>query len=115
MTTDGSVARTVLRRRVSLAGHVRRGDGWPATGGAVRVELAAFGVRRAPIRADGRYVFLDLPPGDVAVSGLDGSGHAIEAQRVTVARIDADAPPMPLEVDLRVHADPAPSPDAPSP
>jgi hypothetical protein len=42
-------------------------------------------VRSTRIRPDGRYYFLDLPPGDYVLKGVDDRQRPVEARAVTIA------------------------------
>jgi hypothetical protein len=77
---------SVIRRRVSVSGHVMRKGGVPACGGLVFIDEGAF-QRQAPIRSDGLYFCLDLPAGKHVLGGVDERGCVIEARSVKVAPV----------------------------
>jgi|JI102314DRNA_FD_contig_41_3467279_length_1528_multi_3_in_0_out_0_2 hypothetical protein len=112
----------IMRRRVSLAGHVWRGAELPASSGAVRLMAIAIDApgaamlpdqmrcREASIRADGRYFFLDLPSGDYAVTGHAGTGRramVLQGRTVSVPAADRRRPPPLTAVDLVVEPGPS--------
>lgn len=115
----------VMRRRVSLAGHVWRGADLPASSGAVHLTPSAPEApgaaaspgaplcHAAPIRPDGRYVFMDLPAGDYAVTGHAGAGRrqqALQGRTVAVPAAERRQPPLLIAFDLVVE----PGPPAPA-
>ena len=112
MSDSSDSSWTVIRRRVSVAGHVMRADGVPVRGGSVswsaaspaasrtstrrgsgRAVPASISVdagatqRQAPIRNDGLYFCLDLPAGDYVLGGVDERACVIEARAVTVGPV----------------------------
>lgn len=111
----------VRRRRVSLAGHLRRSDGEAAGGGQVcgsspdaRSESASFH-REAVVRPDGLYFFLDLPAGTWLLSGLDSFGANLGLRSVDVPPPDRTRRPTMLAVDLVVTSTPSADQEQASP
>lgn len=76
----------VIRRRVSVAGHVMRKGGVPVCGGSVVIDEGTL-QRQAPIRSDGFYFCLDLPSGKHVLGGVDERGCVIEPRSIKVAPV----------------------------
>lgn len=93
-----------IRRQVTFGGRVLDPQGSPVTGGAVALTSlepqtrgrcdaspgavpSAGGQRCTAIRPDGRYFFLDLPPGQYTVDGQDRNGRPIHARVLSVVAL----------------------------
>jgi hypothetical protein len=110
MTTSTPDGWIVMRSRVSLAGRVIGADGEIASGGLLSLTAAKDADWQsaspmphrydAPIRPDGFYFFLDVPPGDYVLNGEDEGGNEIEQKQVSIPRVDASGPPDIVAVDL---------------
>lgn len=111
---------SVRRRRVSLTGQLKRSDGtsagagqvWASPPGALPEPTAAPWSaaepppfeRKAVVRPDGLYFFLDLPPGRWVLSGADRSGAKLEPRTVDVQPPVYTQKPTMLATDLFVDA-----------
>jgi len=125
MTTPTPDGWMVIRSRVSLAGRVTGADGEIASGGVLSLTAAKDADRQsasptlhrydAPIRPDGFYFFLDLPPGDYVLNGEDEGGNKFDEKQVSIPPADASGPPDIIAVDLSAALKSDATPDADEP
>jgi hypothetical protein len=114
MTTNkkiGRETRIAVRRRVSLGGIVLDAHGRPVTGGELHLTNSAAQSGRtsysARVRPDGRYFFLDIPPGKFVLQGRVGSGDPITERSVTVAGAPLEKGRLPVQLGVNLKVAPA--------
>ena len=93
-----------IRRRAVVAGRVPL-SAVPTVAGSHRLALSSVPEARrfeGRLRRDGRFFFLDIPPGQYTFDWRDASGKVLETTKVSVAPYAADARMPVVQIDLDV-------------